>query len=100
MVLNIIYFVVYYLLFGRDINVNINLVSTNNVNNNITSTYTGGFTTNDGSITYKTITSEKLEYFEFIIELLGILSFEDFSKMSDSDKLSFIREYKINKIIE
>jgi len=77
-------------------------VSTNNVNNNIISSY-GSYTITANNIApsyVKTITSEKLEYFEFIIELLGILSFEDFSKMSDSDKLSFIREYKINKIIE
>ena len=41
------------------------------------------------------------DFVEFILEILGIeLKFEDFIQMSESDKISFLRDYKLNQILK
>ena len=41
------------------------------------------------------------DFVEFFLEILGIdLKYEDFIKMSDSDKRSFIRNWKLNQILK
>jgi hypothetical protein len=41
------------------------------------------------------------EYFDFIVEILGIdITFDEFKVMSDSEKKSFIRDLKIKKILD
>jgi len=41
-----------------------------------------------------------IEYMDLIASLLGIeINYEEFSMMSDSDRLAYIRDFKINKII-
>ena len=41
------------------------------------------------------------DFVEFFLEILGIdLKYEDFIKMSDSDKRAFIRNWKLNQILK
>ena len=41
------------------------------------------------------------DFVEFTLDILGIdLKYEDFIKMSDSDKRSFIRNWKLNQILK
>lgn len=41
------------------------------------------------------------DFVEFVLEILGIkLKFEDFVQMSESDKISFLRDYKLNQILK
>jgi len=41
------------------------------------------------------------DFVEFVLEILGIdLKYEDFIKMSDSDKRSFIRNWKLSQILK
>jgi hypothetical protein len=61
-----------------------------NGNSNITSSYSWIDTNKDIK-----------DFVEFALDILGIdLKYEDFIKMSDSDKRSFIRNWKLNQILK
>lgn len=41
-----------------------------------------------------------VEYIDFAFQIMGIdLNYEDFKKMSESERKSFLRDIKINKIL-
>lgn len=41
------------------------------------------------------------DFVEFVLQILGIeLKFEDFIKMSESDKKAFIRNFKLDQILK
>jgi hypothetical protein len=45
--------------------------------------------------------SDVIEYFNFIVEILGIdITFEEFKNMNSNEKKSFIRDIKIKKILD
>jgi hypothetical protein len=42
-----------------------------------------------------------IEYFNFIVEILGIdITFDEFKLMNDAEKKSFIRDLKIKKVLD
>jgi hypothetical protein len=76
------------------------------VGSNLTSTSTGTLIINGNSnitSSYSWIDTNKdiKDFVEFALDILGIdLKYEDFIKMSDSDKRSFIRNWKLNQILK
>lgn len=75
------------------------------VGSNLTSTSTGTLTINGNNLisSYSWIDTNKdiKDFVEFVLDILGIdLKYEDFIKMSDSDKRSFIRNWKLNQILK
>lgn len=45
--------------------------------------------------------NEFIEYFNFIVEILGIdITFEEFQNMNSGEKKSFIRDIKIKKVLK
>lgn len=83
-----------------------NITSYGSLVSNLTSTSTGTLIINGNSnITsgYSCIDTNKdiKDFVEFVLEILGIdLKYEDFIKMSDSDKKAFIRNWKLNQILK
>ena len=83
-----------------------NITSYGSLVSNLTSTSTGTLIINGNSnITsgYSCIDTNKdiKDFVEFALEILGIdLKYEDFIKMSDSDKKAFIRNWKLNQILK
>jgi len=60
----------------------------------------GGFI-NGGGYSWVDKTEDIKDFVEFVLEILGIeLKYEDFIKMSESDKKRFIRDWKINQILK
>ncbi len=54
-----------------------------------------------GNAIWSTGIDKKIEFIEFALELIGVdLKYSDFENMSESDKITMIREIKINKIID
>lgn len=46
------------------------------------------------------LNSSLVEYIDFAFQIMGIdLNYEDFKKMSDSERKAFLRDIKINKIL-
>ena len=46
------------------------------------------------------INKDLIEYIEFAFQIMGIdLTYEDFKRMSSDEKISFLRDIKINKIL-
>ena len=46
------------------------------------------------------INKDLIEYIEFSFQIMGIdLTYEDFKRMSSDEKISFLRDIKINKIL-
>jgi hypothetical protein len=42
-----------------------------------------------------------IEYFDFIVQILGIdITFDEFKLMNDGEKKSFIRDLKIKKVLD
>lgn len=75
------------------------------VGSNLNSTSTGGLTINGNNLisSYSWIDTNRdtRDFVEFALEILGIdLKYEDFIKMSDSDKKAFIRNWKLNQILK
>ena len=76
------------------------------VGSNLTSTSTGTLILNSNSnitSSYSWIDTNKdiKDFVEFVLDILGIdLKYEDFIKMSDSDKKAFIRNWKLNQILK
>ena len=82
-----------------------NITSYGSLVSNLTSTSTGTLIINGNSISsgYSWIDTNRdvKDFVEFALEILGIdLKYEDFIKMSDSDKRSFIRNWKLNQILK
>lgn len=83
-----------------------NITSYGSLVSNLTSTSTGTLIINGNSnITsgYSWIDTNKdiKDFVEFVLEILGIdLKYEDFIKMSESDKKTFIRNWKLNQILK
>ena len=83
-----------------------NITSYGSLVSNLTSTSTGTLIINGNSnitSSYSWIDTNKdiKDFVEFALEILGIdLKYEDFIKMSDSDKRSFIRNWKLNQILK
>ena len=75
------------------------------VGSNLTSTSTGTLIINGNSLSssYSWIDTNRdiRDFVEFALEILGIdLKYEDFIKMSESDKKTFIRNWKLNQILK
>ena len=74
------------------------------VGSNLTSTSTLSISgANNISNSYSWVDTNRdiRDFVEFALEILGIdLKYEDFIKMSDSDKRSFIRNWKLNQILK
>ena len=79
------------------------------VGSNLTSTSTGTLIINGNSnissgyswIDHKNDMEDIKDFVEFALDILGIdLKYEDFIKMSDGDKRSFIRNWKLNQILK
>jgi hypothetical protein len=76
---------------------------------NLTSGSPGSYLTTDssGSISWS-IQNEVLdkqgkmvEFMEFALEIMGVdLKYSDFEKMSSADRIAFVRNLKINKILD
>ena len=83
-----------------------NITSYGSLVSNLTSTSTGTLIINGNSnitSSYSWIDTNKdiKDFVEFVLDILGIdLKYEDFIKMSDSDKRSFIRNWKLNQILK
>ena len=83
-----------------------NITSYGSLVSNLTSTSTGTLIINGNSnitSSYSWIDTNRdvKDFVEFALEILGIdLKYEDFIKMSDSDKRSFIRNWKLNQILK
>ena len=83
-----------------------NITSYGSLVSNLTSTSTGTLIINGNSnitSSYSWIDTNKdiKDFVEFALDILGIdLKYEDFIKMSDSDKRSFIRNWKLNQILK
>jgi hypothetical protein len=83
-----------------------NITSYGSLVSNLTSTSTGTLIINGNSnitSSYSWIDTNKdiKDFVEFVLEILGIdLKYEDFIKMSDSDKKAFIRNWKLNQILK
>lgn len=73
-------------------------------NSNIvhTGTYTSTYIPNQvvNNLDMITYTNKQTEYMNFIAELLGFPSYEEFILLDDSDKQSIIRDKKINDILK
>ena len=55
---------------------------------------------NSGSL-YWSNQEKTTEFIEFALEIMGVsLKYSDFVNMSDADKTAFIRDLKINKILD
>jgi hypothetical protein len=68
------------------------------------STGTTTITSNSTSSMYYSMIddmSKQIEFIEFAFKLIGIdLKYEDYIKLSDSDKKAILRDFKISKIID
>jgi hypothetical protein len=67
----------------------------------ITSTTCNIITYDNTSLATSGDLSDVIEYFNFIVEILGIdITFEEFKNMNSNEKKSFIRDIKIKKILD
>lgn len=57
-------------------------------------------TTNTNTINVPDRNINYINYLNFISELLNLPSFEDFSKMTDDDKQTYLRDAKINDLLK
>lgn len=71
--------------------------------NVVTSTISSGsylVTSGTGNVSWST-TNKTIEFIEFAFELIGIdLKYEDFIKLSDSERKALLRDFKISKILD
>jgi hypothetical protein len=58
-------------------------------------------TDGNGSISWSTQNDKMVEFVEFALEIMGVnLKYSDFEKMSNSDKIAFIRDLKIDSVLK
>ena len=54
-----------------------------------------------GSLTWSIQNDNMVDFVEFALEIMGIdLKYSEFTKMSDVEKIAFIRDLKIKKILD
>jgi len=75
----------------------------NNTLGTLTTGSPGSYLVTDksGSLSWSTQNDKMVEFVEFALEIMGVnLKYSDFEKMSSSDRISFIRDLKIEKVLK
>jgi hypothetical protein len=58
-------------------------------------------TDSSGTLSWSSKNDTMVEFVEFALEIMGIdLKYSEFTKMSDAEKIAFIRDLKIKKILD
>ena len=72
-----------------------------NLNSNIYSCSTISNGSNNTSISYSYQNEKVKDFIEFGLQLMGIdLTFEEFEKMTELEKKTFMRDYKLDKLLK